>query len=505
MAAAAVAAAAVIEQQQTSSSVGSIDPAQTARRKWAEGPVTERLRLLHAVEGTLASAHAALVDALPATLARTRADSYASELLPLLAACRFLVRSAADVLRPRRLGRKGLPFWLGGLRTVVHRVPLGTVLVIGPANYPLFLPGVQTLQALAAGNAVVWKPGKGGRPVAEIFAAALVRAGIPPELLRITDESPGAAIEEMRAGVDKIIFTGSATAGRAVLKLAAENTTPVVAELSGCDAVFVLPSADKDLVLDALCLGMRLNGSATCMAPRRLFLLGDEPASLLRDLQERFAAMDGVVLPSRTREQVRSLVSDAVNCGAAVCGDVDTEAMKPVLVLDGSPGMEIAQADVFAPVLTVIRVANVEEALAADQACHFGLTAAIFGEVREAQAMGARLEVGTVLINDLIVPTADPRVSFGGRRGSGFGATRGAEGLLEMTAVKTVAVRRTKSKRQASSKRQYEPTGEAQEALFSGVVGMSYGATMRERITGLRAMLAAAKRIKKDEAARERR
>ena len=494
-----MAAAALAEQQVVSPGTGCADEAVNAQRVWAERPLRERLHLLRMIEGALAGAHAALVDAIPATLARTRADSYASELLPLLAACRFLVRSAEAALKPRRLGRKGLPFWLGGIESVVHRVPLGTVLVIGPANYPLFLPGVQTLQALAAGNAVIWKPGKDGRPVAEIFAAAIVRAGVPAELLRVTDESAEAAVEEMRAGVHKIVFTGSGAAGRDVMKLAAESATPVVAELSGCDAVIVLPSAEKALVLDALCFGMRLNGSATCMAPRRLFLVGEGHESLLEGLQERFAAMDGVVLPLRTREQVRWLLMDAVDRGATICGNVDAESMKPLLVLDGSAKLESAQADVFAPVLTVIRVADVREALAADQVCRFGLTAAIFGDNREAQAVAARLEVGTVLINDLIVPTADPRVSFSGRRRSGFGATRGTEGLLEMTAAKTIAVRRSRNKRQ------YEPTGEAQEALFAGVVRMSYGATMRERMTGLRAMMAAAKQIKKDEAARERR
>ncbi len=494
-----MASAAVMEQQELSPEIDSADVAQTVQSEWADRPVAERLRLLHAAEGALAAAHAALVDAIPATLARTRADSYASELLPLLAACRFLVRSGRAILKPRRLGRRGLPFWLSGIDTVVSRVPLGRVLVIGPANYPLFLPGVQTLQALAAGNAVVWKPGRGGRPVAEIFAAALVRAGVPTELLRVTDESPEAAAGEIRAGVDKIVFTGSGAAVRDVLKLAAESTTPAIAELSGCDAVIVLPSADKALVLDALCFGMRLNGSATCMAPRRLLLVGKGHESLVERLRDRFSAMQGIPLQPRTRRQLQELAKDAEANGATISGNIDTAEMKPVLVIDGRPEMKIAQADIFAPVLTVMRVADVDQAIAADRACPFGLTAAVFGDLQEAQAMGARLEVGTVLINDLIIPTADPRASFGGRRASGFGATRGAEGLLEMTAVKTVTVRRSRSKRQ------YEPTGEPQQALFAGVVAMSYGATVRERMTGLRAMLAAAKRIKQDEVARERR
>ena len=458
-----------------------------------------RLRVLHAAEGELAAAHVALVDAIPTTLARTRADSYASELLPLLAACRFLVRSAGAVLKPRHLGRKGLPFWLSGIETVVHRVPFGTVLVIGPGNYPLFLPGVQTLQALAAGNAVVWKPGTGARAVAEVFAATLMRAGLPSDMLRVTEESAEAAADEIKAGVDKIVFTGSGAAGRAVLKLAAEQATPVIAELSGCDAVIVLPSADNDLVLDALCFGMRLNGSATCMAPRRLLLMGGGQESLVKRLRDRFAAMQGISLQPQTRRQLRDLLLDAEADGATIYGHLDTEKIKPILIMDGRPEMKIAQADVFAPVLTVLRVTDLEQVLAADQACPFGLTAAVFGDVREAQEVGARLEVGTVLINDLIVPTADPRVSFGGRRGSGFGTTRGSEGLLEMTAAKTIAVRRSKSKRQ------FEPTGEPQEALFAGVAAMSHGATMRTRMSGLRAMLAAAKQVKKDEAARERR
>ncbi len=104
--------------------------------------------------------------------------------------------------------------------------------------------------------------------------------------------------------------------------------------------------------------------------------------------------------------------------------------------------MGIARADIFAPVLSVSCAVDSAAVLEADRFCPFGLTAAIFGNAREARSLGDQMTVGTVLINDLIVPTADPRVPFGGRRGSGHGVTRGAEGLLEMTAAKTVVQRR---------------------------------------------------------------
>jgi acyl-CoA reductase-like NAD-dependent aldehyde dehydrogenase len=461
---------------------------------WAERNVRDRLNVLRKARHTLARRTGELADAIPSALARSRADTLVAEVLPLLAACRFLERNAARILQPRRLGRRGLPFWLAGVESTVERVPLGWILVIGPANYPLFLPGVQVLQGLAAGNSVVWKPGLGGRAVGEIVLEALHEAGLPESALRVTGESVEEGVEAMRGGlhggVDKIFFTGSGAAGRAVLRAAAETVTPVVAELSGCDAVVVLPSANVERVLAALEFGMRLNGSATCMAPRRLMLVGEGHASLILALRSRFAAMQGVLVNEAVRAHLRVLVEEAAAEGATVCGDVRCIWLKPLLVLNATPEMQVAQADVFAPVLSVLQFGDVDEMLRAEAVCPFGLTAAIFGEEREATRLGDRMKVGTLLVNDLLVPTADPRVPFGGRRGSGFGATRGAEGLLEMTAVKTVLVRRGKSARH------YEATGETHEAMFAGLIAAGHGGGWGERWAGMRRMIGAAKKLK---------
>ena len=464
--------------------------ATPAQRAWAVTPIARRLAILRAARHEIARIADRLVDAISPNLHRTRADSYAAEVLPLLAAFRFLENEAAIILKPRRLGRKGLPFWLAGIDSTIERVPFGTVLVIAPGNYPLFLPGVQTLQALAAGNAVVWKPGFEGQPVAEVFCAALERAGLPTDLLRITDDSAEAAITELATRPDKVIFTGSSQAGRAVLRQAADLAIPVVAELSGCDAVIVLESADTKRVLEALQFGMRLNGSATCMAPRRLIVVGSGHEPLIAELQARFATMDGVELSPRTHTQLQPLIGDAELRGATVHGNHGALNLKPVLILNASPDMAIAQADIFAPVLSVIHVATANDVLSADALCPFGLTAAIFGKERDARELGHQLTVGTVLINDLIVPTADPRVPFGGRRGSGFGTTRGAEGLLEMTTAKVTSIRTDRSTRH------YQQTGPAHEELFRGALAMSHSATLVERFKGLRRMFAAAKNLK---------
>jgi aldehyde dehydrogenase (NAD+) len=463
---------------------------RAVQRMWSATPLASRLRVLRCIRHTLAEQAQRLVEAIPAELSRNEADTLAAEVLPLLEACKFLEREATHLLAARRLGRRGLPFWLADIEATVERVPLGVVLIIAPSNYPLFLPGVQALQALAAGNAVVWKPGRGGAAVAQLFVSACIRAKIPEHLLRVTDESVEAVAVEVKMQPDKIIFTGSALAGRAVQHLAAQAAIPVVAELSGCDAVIVLPSADRERVVDALCFGMRLNGSATCMAPRRLLLVGGGHEAMLGMLRRRFAAMDPIFVRQDIRRGLEALLLDARGHGATITGEVGDLSMKPLLLANGPPEMKIATSDLFAPVLMVTAVRNVDAIVEGESQSPFGLTASIFGDEVDALALGARLSVGTVLVNDLIVPTADPRVPFGGRRGSGFGVTRGAEGLLEMTAVKTTSIRRGKDRRH------YQSTTDAHAELFSGVVAMSHRAGWKARFAGLKRLLAAAKRLK---------
>ncbi len=185
-----------------------------------------------------------------------------------------------------------------------------------------------------------------------------------------------------------------------------------------------------------------------------------------------------------------ALLDEAQASGAIVSGDPHASLLVPILVENGSPYMRIAQADIFAPVITAIEARDTAAVLAMDTRCPFGLTAAIFGEENAARALGDRLNVGTVTINDLIVPTADPRVPFTGRRGSGFGVTRGAEGLLEMTSPKTVAVRRGKSTRH------YQPTAEVHESLFAAFTAMTHSSTLRERFSALRTLVTSARRLK---------
>jgi acyl-CoA reductase-like NAD-dependent aldehyde dehydrogenase len=418
--------------------------ARRAQPAWAAKPLAERLAVLRRAR-QLIPAHAATYTGLVHTDRRAPGETLGAEVLPLADAFRFLEQRAAAILRPRRLGGRFRPMWLSGVKAEVRREPYGVILIIGPSNYPLFLVGVQAIQALAAGNAALMKPGAGAGPVTRAFADMLVAAGLDRDLVPVLSEAPEAGAQAIQAGVDKVFLTGSARTGAAVLAQLAPRLTPATMELSGCDAVFVRGDADLDLVTRALRFGLHLNRSETCIAPRRVFV----DQALAPELQQRLAAMaEGLQsYPSRTAAArwAARLITDAVERGGRlVAGQVlpNQEGITPAVVANASPDMPLLQEDAFAPVVAVVPVANDEEALRAAARCPYALGASVFSrDLGAARALAERVHAGGVTVNDVIAPTADPRLPFGGRDRSGFGVTRGEEGLLEVTTPKVISTR----------------------------------------------------------------
>lgn len=453
-----------------------------AQARWAATTLSDRLAIVRTARHFMASRSASFAEVISPALVRSPADTLVTELLPLLDAMRFLERRAHRVLASRALGSAGRPLWLTGVQSQVQRVPLGHILVIGPANFPLFLPGVQTVQALIAGNSVTWKPGTGGERVARLVASILREAGLPRGILQITGESVEAAQNALAQRPHKVIFTGSFESGRKVLHTLAETATPSVMELSGADAVIVLPSADLALAARAIAFGLRLNGAEVCMSPRRLVATRQTLTSLRPLLAAELADVPPVKLNARTSASLGTLIESAKAAGATLSGEFQPDAQRPLLVENACPEMAIAARDIFAPVLSLLEAPSVLDMPTIVNSCPYALAGAIFGNLREAQSLANQLHVGTVVLNDLIAPTADPRIPFGGRGRSGFGATRGAEGLLEMTATRSVLARRK------GIARHYAPLRAGQASIVAGLIGFLHGGTLPARLKALRGL-----------------
>lgn len=465
--------------------------ARAAQPAWAATPVAARLAVIRAFRHALAEQAEEIAAAVP----RPAAETLTAQVIPLADAAVFLGRQAPRLLRPRRLGRRGRPAWLWGADAEIHREPFGVVLVLAPSNYPVFIPGTQLLQALAAGNAVVLKPGAGGRPAALALQRLLAAAGLDPRLLAVLPEDAATGPLAVALRPDFIVLTGSAATGRAVLRQAAAALIPAAAELSGSDAVFVRADADLDRVVAALRFGLRLNGGATCIAPRRVLA----HAAIFGELESRLARLAAaeapIPIPPAQAEKLAPLLLAATARGARVLGTrrpEDGELLGPVIVSRAQPAMRLLQEDVFAPVLALVEVADDRAALAAAAQCPYALGASIFSrDEAAARRLAAQIHSGVVTINDLIVPTADPRVPFGGREESGYGVTRGAEGLLALTRTKVVSVRRGRWLPHL------EPARENDAALFAAALRATHARAPWARLhAGLAALRHAARRGK---------
>jgi acyl-CoA reductase-like NAD-dependent aldehyde dehydrogenase len=457
-----------------------LEAARQAGERWARLPLRQRLAVVRRFRHQIAERIDELVATVPDVRRASPAETVSAEVLPLADACRFLEREAPALLRPRRPGGNGRPAWHRGTRLTVRREPLGVVLVLAPSNYPLLLPGVHALQALVAGNAVVLKPGRGGSAAALALYDLLGECGLPQHLLQVLDENP-AAVEGLLGDprIDKVVLTGSAATGRTVLSRLVDSVTPAVLELSGCDAVFVRRDADLQLTARALRFGMLLNGGFTCIAPRRVFVQRARLAELEQRLVDELRDAGPVEVGAGAAAQLRRLTVTAVASGARVVSGAIPSGprMLPLVVADVAAEAPLADADLAAPVIALISVDDDEDALRMASRGRYELGASVFSADRAAaRHLAERARAGVVVINDMIVPTADPRLPFGGRGASGYGVTRGAEGLLEMTRLKAV------TERHGSFRPHLQPLGAREEKLLPLLVRTSHGRTLRRRL-----------------------
>jgi acyl-CoA reductase-like NAD-dependent aldehyde dehydrogenase len=399
-----------------------IDTARAAQPQWAARRARERQLLIRALRHAIAEEAEQLARLAAAATDRPLSEKLVSEVLPLLDACRFLERNTARILRPKRHGRAGRPLWLHGHSLEVHRRPFGVVLIVGPRNYPLFIPAVQMLHALAAGNAVLLKPAEGAAaPLAYLIDRVLSRAGRPADLVQLLPEEVESARTAVNIGVDKVVFTGSSENGRRFMRDLAMQNTPGVMELSGGDTVYVLRDADVQLAARAIAFGLRLNAGNTCMAPHAVMAHAKVAAELRHELQR-----------------------------------LDVHEVEIGVVESDAQALEVATLDPY------------------------GLGAAVFSRgVHAARAFAEQLGTGFVTINDIIVPTADPRLPFGGTGPSGFGVTRGAEGLLEMTYPQAISTRR------ARFLPHLEPPQQNDDTIFTAWIQLAHGRGLRDRAAAL--------------------
>ena len=428
-----------------------VERAKEAAAWWSALTYDERKTHLTAWKGVVTRRIAQLADVMHQETGKPHADA----MLEAALAIDHLAWAAghAEKVLKRRKVPSGLV--MANQSASVAYVPLGVVGVIGPWNYPVFTPMGSIAYALAAGNAVVFKPSEYTPGVGEWLARTFLESVGRPVLQVVTGlGETGAAL--CRAGVDKVAFTGSTETGKRVMAACAETLTPVVIEAGGKDALIVDQDADIEAAADATLWGACSNAGQTCAGVERVYVherVYDEFLDVLVAKSRDVRADDGpgshlgpITMPKQM-DIIRGHIQDALDRGGrAVVGGVDAVGerfVQPTILVDVPEDSRAVQEETFGPTVTVAKVRDMDEAVSLANGTRYALGSTVFSK-DHGMEIAERIRAGMTAINGIITFAGVPSLPFGGVGDSGFGRIHGPDGLREFTYPKAISRQRFK-------------------------------------------------------------
>lgn len=395
-------------------------------------------------------------DALTALMHRENGKPTEDAFLELVLALEHIdwaAKHAAKTLAPKRVSPGLL---MANFEAVIEQRPLGVVGVIGPWNYPVYTPCGSIAYALAAGNAVVFKPSEYTTSIGHFLADAFAEANpdLPPAILSVVNGygETGAAL--VASGVDKIAFTGSTPTGKRIMAAAAERLTPVLLECGGKDAAIVAEDADIGAAADGIAWSSMANGGQTCVGTERVYVVESVREAFLKELEAKLKGVragDGadasygpMTMPSQI-DVVKRHIDDALaRGGTALVGGPDSVRapfVDPVVLVDVPEDSLAVTEETFGPTVTVRTVRNVEEAVTLANASDFGLASTVYSRHRGVE-IARLLRAGATSVNSVLAFAAISALPFGGVGESGIGRIHGEPGLREFSRPHSIARQR---------------------------------------------------------------
>jgi succinate-semialdehyde dehydrogenase/glutarate-semialdehyde dehydrogenase len=434
-----------------------IDAAESAFKKWSAVPPPQRAEILYKASRLLNEREKDLARLLtqeqgkPLREAVLEIRRFAHTLEHYAGLAKTIRGGYVPALDDRRYG-------------MIIKKPIGVCGSIVPWNFPVSLLGNKIGPALVTGNTVVVKPA-GTTPLTDIQAVQILNeAGLPPGVLNIVPGPAGIVGETLLkdARVRKIGFTGATSTGKHVMEVAAQNVKRVTLELGGSDPMIVCDDADLDEAVSAASVGRFFNCGQACLAVKRLYLfekIYDEFVSKLVGKVEKLRVGNGIeqgviVGPLHTapqRDEVEAQVTDAVKRGARVLaggkrpagdGFAKGHFYLPTLLADVEEKSRAIQEEVFGPALPIIRVKDLDEAIAKANNSIYGLGSSIWTrDLDKATQAAERLEAGYTWVNSPQIIFDE--LPFGGVKQSGLGKEHGEEALDYYMETKSVVIARS--------------------------------------------------------------
>lgn len=430
--------------------------AREAQTGWAATPIKERSRIMIRFHDMLLDHLDEAMDLVQLEAGKSRISAF-EEVGDAAITARFYAKAGPNLLRPKR--RRVLTPGISAAWELRH--PKGVVGVIGPWNYPYINTVPDSVAALYAGNAVVVKPDE-KTPYSPLHAAGILEAaGLPEGVFQVVTGSGAEIGTTLIESVDFMMFTGSTRTGRLIAEQSGRRLIGSSMELGGKNAAIVLPDADMERSVRGLVRGVYSNGGQVCVGMERIYVhrsiyeeflnhFIEQTRALTMSVKFDFSGVVSAMITPEHLEKVQAHVDDAVAKGATLHTggkprpDIGPTFFQPTVLTDVTEEMIVCRNETFGPVVSIYPVVSVEEAIAMSNESELGLNFSVWSrDVNAARKIAARLEAGTVTINDAFAATWSAYgAPMGGFKGSGMGRRHGVEGLLKYTEPQTIAVQR---------------------------------------------------------------
>jgi succinate-semialdehyde dehydrogenase/glutarate-semialdehyde dehydrogenase len=483
-----------------------VQRAKQAQPAWEKTPLKERIAVLKRFQRKLGEQRVQIATLISREAGKPTAEAIATEVLVVLSAAEFCIRTAHGFMREEPVPHHNLAMKMK--RGKLVREPYGVIGVIAPWNYPFSTPATETLAALVLGNAVVLKPSEFTPLVALELQKLLIAAGLNPHLMQVVIGAGAVGGALLESDIDKVIFTGSVATGKRVAEAAARRLLPCVLELGGKDPMIVLEDADLDVTSSGAVWGSMMNAGQTCLSVERCYVqrsVYGKFVELCRQKVEKLRVGEGLgsevemgpLIHERQLRIVEDHVNDAVAQGARLLTggrrmpELGANFYAATLLADVTPEMRVMQEETFGPVLPIAPFDTDDDAVRLANDSVFGLAASVWTSNRKrGEAIASRIKAGTVLINDAISGFGIAEAPHGGFKLSGIGRTHGKFGMAEMVQIKYVDADLMPHVRKVW----WYGYGIAFQKQMSAFIDMLFGATLGGRIKGAIASIGALRR-----------
>ncbi len=403
-----------------------------------------RIKNLRTLKTALKANEENILEALNADLGKSMFEGYATELGIVYEEIGWLEKHLRKLMKP---SKAKTPITQFQAKSYIMHEPMGTVLIMSPWNYPLQLTMVPLAGAIAGGNTAVVKPSRYSKHTSEMMISIL-RKTFPEEYIASFDggHETNTALLEQRW--DMIFFTGSPNVGRIVHQAANKYLTPCILELGGKSPVIIDSSADIPLTAKRLAWGKFLNAGQTCVAPDYVLACNSVIPALIEALKkeiEKMFSQDPLksedlpkIINEKHYQRLAGLLEDA-NVVYGGKRDDETRKIAPTIISPASWDDKAMQEEIFGPLLPILSVESVDEAIKIVRSHEKPLALYIFSKKKEnIRKVLSSLSFGGGCVNDTVVHLTAPELPFGGIGNSGMGCYHGKRSFQAFTHDKAI-------------------------------------------------------------------